>query len=118
MTAAAPYSISLSTCLFMCDNLALSRNGRYRNESEPVGNRQRESPEVGSAALRMMRALVRRAGEGDTEALEWLAHLERELPALITEAGAAAHRFGYTYTTLAQCLGVTRQAARQRFITR
>lgn len=70
---------------------------------------------MGAAALRMMRALVRRAGEGDTEALEWLAHLEAELPRLMNEAGAAAHDHGYTYTVLGQCLGISRQAARQRF---
>lgn len=71
---------------------------------------------MGSAALRMLRALVRRAGEGDTEALEWLAHLERVLPGLVAEAGAAAHEHGYTYTVLAQSLGISRQAARQRFM--
>ena len=80
-----------------------------------MGTSRHEAPDVGSAALRMMRALVRRAGEGDTEALEWLARLQRELSGLINEAGSAAHTFGYTYGELASCLDVTRQAARQRF---
>lgn len=80
-----------------------------------MAKRYRESPEVASAALRMMRALVVRAAAGDTEALEWLARLEREAAALTTEAGRAAH-VHYTYTELAACLGVTRQAARQRFL--
>lgn len=79
--------------------------------------RVREAPEVGSAALRMMRALVRRAGQGDTEALEWLARLERELPELISEAIVGGREFGYTYADLGQCLGISRQAARQRAIS-
>lgn len=77
--------------------------------------REREAPEVGAAALRMMRALVRRASDGDTEALEQLVHLEAQASALIVQAGRAMHESGlYTYTDLAQCLGVTRQAVRQR----
>lgn len=81
-----------------------------------------ESPEVGAMARRMVRALVRRAAEGDTEALEELARLERELPKAITVAGQLmasgermANNQSYSYTELGNTLGITRQAARQRF---
>lgn len=84
--------------------------------------RRHESPEVGAMVRRMMRALVRRAAEGDTEALEELARLERELPQAITVAGklmASGERMpkgqSYSYTELGDVLGITRQAARQRF---
>lgn len=80
-----------------------------------MAGKYRESPEVGAAVLRMMRALVVRAGTGDTEALEWLAQLEAEAARLVIEAGRAAH-VHYTYTELAAVLGVSRQAVRQRLI--
>lgn len=84
--------------------------------------RDHESPEIGAMAKRMVRALVRRAAAGDTEALEQLAELERDLPVAITTAGklmASGERMvkgqGYSYTELGDVLGISRQAARQRF---
>lgn len=78
--------------------------------------REREAPEVGAMVGRCLRALVRRAADGDTFALEQLATIERDLSGYVAEAGAAMHTYGYSYTELAAVLGVTRQAARQRFI--
>lgn len=77
--------------------------------------REREAPEVGAMAGRVVRALVRRAGEGDSEALEELLKLADLLPAAIRDAGVAMHRFGYTYTELGDVAGISRQAARERF---
>lgn len=79
-----------------------------------TNKRERESPEIGAMASRVLRALVRRAADGDTFALEELARLERELPARITEALSELQRWGYSYTELGAVLGITRQAARQR----
>lgn len=72
----------------------------------------------------MVRGLVRRAAEGDTEALEALAQLEAELPTATTVAldlMASGERMretnrplGYSFTELADVLGTSRQAARQR----
>lgn len=69
-------------------------------------------------AGRVIRALVRRAGEGDAEALEELLKLSELLPAAIKDAGVAMHAFGYTFTELADIAGVSRQAARERFSDR
>ncbi len=77
--------------------------------------RRREAPEIGSFMRRMFRALVARAAEGDTEALEVLADLEKASTAALGEAMRAAHARGYSWTELADLVGVTRQAARQRF---
>lgn len=77
--------------------------------------RRHESPELGAAVQRMMRALVTRAAEGDWEALEQLAIIEQLAP-MATGLGAhlAHERMGYSFTQLADQLGVTRQAMRQR----
>lgn len=88
-----------------------SRGGRRRSRRE-----RPEAPEVGQAARRFVRALVVRATEGDTEAIEQLVETQHETTQAITAAGHALHEVaGYSYTELAQVLGVTRQAARERF---
>lgn len=81
-----------------------------------MSQRKHEAPEIGSMVKRMMRALVERAAEGDQEAIEQLAEIEKMMPAYIIEAGRAMHDdFGYSYTFLGDVLGVSRQGARQRF---
>jgi predicted DNA binding protein len=77
----------------------------------------REAPELGAAVDRMLRALVRRATAGDLFALEELARLEREVRVAVTAAGRGAHDgpAHYSWTEVANELGVTRQAARERF---
>lgn len=75
-----------------------------------------EARDVAQAARRMIRALVRRAGTGDTEALRELVETQRVLAEAIQAAGAAAYATGhYSYADLAGELGISRQAARQRF---
>lgn len=81
--------------------------------------RRHEAPELGAMIRRMVRSLVRRAAEGDTEALEQLAQLEAELPTATTCAMALMNhaedqRTYYSYGELANVLGVSRQAVRQR----
>lgn len=77
--------------------------------------RRHESPAVGDAVLRMMRALVTRAADGDTEAIEQLARIEQLAAPATTLALKLAHDTQpYSYTFLADILGCTRQAARQR----
>lgn len=87
------------------------RGGRRKSRRE-----RPECPEVGSAARRMVRALVRRAEEGDTEAIEQLVETQHATTQAITEAGGALHEVaGYSFTELGQVLGTSRQAARVRF---
>lgn len=77
--------------------------------------RRHESPDVGDAIVRMLRGLVTRAAEGDTEAVEQLARVEQLAGVATTLGGRLAHDAGgYSYTELGAVLGVSRQAARQR----
>lgn len=74
-----------------------------------------EAPDVGDAILRMMRGLVTRAADGDTIALEQLARIEQLAAPATTLAMKLAHeQQPYSWTLLADVLGCTRQAARQR----
>lgn len=86
-------------------------------ETNTTPQRRHEAPELGDAIVRMMRALVTRASEGDTEAIEQLARVEQLAPTATTMAmqlARSAGRHGYSYTQLGAVLGTTRQAARQR----
>lgn len=76
----------------------------------------REAPELGAMVRRMVRALVRRAAEGDWEALEELAALEAAAREAVGHALVAMHDGGrqYSWTELGDVLGVSRQAAEQR----
>ena len=80
-----------------------------------MAKREYEAPDVGAMVSRMFRALVKRAAEGDLEAVQVLAALSGDLQAATNNAAAAAHDFGYSYTELGNALGISRQAARQRF---
>jgi hypothetical protein len=78
-----------------------------------------EASDVAGMTRRGLRALVNRAAEGDTFALTELVGLQSVLQEAITTAGQVLHAgHGYSYTALAADLGVSRQAARQRFVQR
>lgn len=79
--------------------------------------REREAPEVAAACIRMMRALARRAGHGELEALEALAALQLSVDQQLG-AAVAGYREGpaeASWTTVGSILGITRQSAHERF---
>lgn len=80
------------------------------------GQRRHESPDVGAMVARMFRALVKRAGEGDLEAIEQLCILQDQLADAVRSAGRALHDgpAQYSWTEIARSMGTTRQNARQR----
>jgi hypothetical protein len=77
--------------------------------------RRHEAPEVGAMIGRMLNALIRRAAEGDTEAIEQLQHVEQlatqAFSAGLAEARSAA---GYSNGELAAVIGASRQNVSQR----
>lgn len=78
-------------------------------------SRRHEAAQVSAAVRRFLRALARRAEEGDVEGLRELVALQDTLRDAITAAGRGLHDAGFSYTYIAAETGVTRQAARQRF---
>jgi hypothetical protein len=75
-----------------------------------------ESPEIGAMIGRMLNALIRRAAEGDWEALEALAEIEGTARSAMT-AGLVVSREHYSLAQLAGVMGVTRSAIAQRAST-
>lgn len=78
--------------------------------------REREAPEYAAFCRRVITSLGKRAS-GDPDALALLAELEAHLTATLAEAARACHEAGWSWTDLGQTLGVSRQAARQRWGT-
>ena len=108
------------TCGFssspLADNAALSLD--RRKASRRRRRKQHEAQELGAFVRRMFGALVRRAADGDLQAVEVLAELDRASAEAPRRAGDAAWRFGYSYTEVGDALGISRQGARQRFASR
>lgn len=82
-----------------------------------MSRQQREAPELEAMMVRMHDALVRRCGDGELEALEALDNLVHEAHAALT-LGVWRYRESPaqpSWTDVGRILGLTRQAAQQRF---
>lgn len=77
--------------------------------------RRYESPAIGEAIVRQVASLVARCAEGDTEALEQLGILHAAIERAQFDGARAMYRRGYTWKSIGDALGVTRQAASARF---
>lgn len=80
--------------------------------------KEREAPELAGFLRRMARALVRRAAAGDLEALAALVESRDALDVAIGDAARALHydfTQPYSWGEIARELGISRQAAQQRF---
>jgi ribosomal protein S20 len=81
-------------------------------------NRRRrsvENDEYASFVRRVMRAYARRVAAGDVDALADMTGLAAELDKAISQAVLGLRNAGYSWTEVAAQLGVTRQAAQQRW---
>ena len=84
------------------------------------GSRRRRRMDVENDAYlvfvaRVITAAGRRVATGDVEALSDLAHLAADLDAALITAVQGLREFGYSWEQIAARLGVTRQAAQQRW---
>ena len=77
--------------------------------------RVRENDEYAAFARRVLRAYARRVATGDVEALTLMTDLADEIDAAISQAVTGLRAFGYSWAEIGSRLGVTRQAAQQRW---
>lgn len=73
-----------------------------------------EADEFGSFVRRILRAYGRRVADRDIEALAGLVSLRNEIDGQIEAAAGSLHDT-YSWTEIGRVLGITRQAAQQRF---
>jgi len=76
---------------------------------------QTEADKYGAFVRRIMRAYGRRVADRDIEGLAGLAGLRTELDAQIAETAKALQAQGYSWAEIGRTLGVSKQAAQQRY---
>ena len=74
-----------------------------------------DNGEYAAFARRILRAYARRVADGDVEALTLMLGLSAEIDDAITQAVQGLRGFGYSWAEIGSRLGVTRQAAQQRW---
>jgi len=77
--------------------------------------RVRENDEYAAFARRVLRAYARRVATGDVEALTLMTDLAAEIDSAIGQAVTGLRAFGYSWAEIGSRLGITRQAAQQRW---
>ena len=94
-----------------------ARNGSTVNATLTPGRTPRvvENTEFTAFGRRVIRAAGRRVAAGDVDALPALAALAADVDAAITDAVTGLRAAGYSWGEIAARLGVTRQAAHQRW---
>lgn len=76
-----------------------------------------ENQDYAAFSRRVIRAAARRVAAGDVEELAHLFGLERELQRAIQTAVTGLRAQGYSWADIALRIGITRQAAHQRWAT-
>ena len=66
-------------------------------------------------ARRVLRAYARRVADGDVEALALMLGLSAEIDTAIAQAVQGLRGSGYSWAEIGSRLGITRQAAQQRW---
>ena len=74
-----------------------------------------ENDEYAAFARRVLRAYARRVADGDVEALTLMLGLSAEIDDAIAQAVSGLREFGYSWAEIGARLGITRQAAQQRW---
>ena len=88
------------------------------SDSRPPRARRREvveNDEYAAFVRRILRAHARLIASGDVEALGDMVALSSVLDDAISDAVVGLRAHGYSWTDIAQRLGITRQAAHQRW---
>jgi hypothetical protein len=76
-----------------------------------------ENDEYAAFVRRILRAYSRRVGDSDVEALALILGPAEEIDTAIAEAVKGLHAHGYSWAEIGSRLGITRQAAQQRWRT-
>ena len=95
-----------------------SRAGQNTVNTRLTPNRPRrvvENDEYAAFLGRVLRAYARRVAAGDVEALTLMLGLSADLDNAIGQAVTGLRGFGYSWAEIGNRLGITRQAAQQRW---
>jgi hypothetical protein len=93
----------------------MTKNTVNRGLTRKRGKRVVENPEYASFARRVLKAYARRVAGGDIEALRELSVFVSDVDAATRVAVAGLRRWGYSWTDIANRVGMSKQAAQQRW---
>ena len=91
---------------------------RSGDKARLSSKRRRRCVENGEFIRRILRAYSRRVADGDIEALSLMTGLANEMDDAIAQAVKGLRAQGYSWTEIGDRLGISRQAARQRWTGR
>ena len=91
------------------------RTERHRTRHRNRPRRMVENDDYAAFTRRILAAHGRRIAAGDIEGLTTLAALAADIDPALTQAVTGLHTRGYSWTEIATRLGITRQAAHQRW---
>ena len=74
-----------------------------------------ENDQYAAFTRRILRAYARRVADGDVEALIAMTGLAQDIDTAIGQAVKGLRQFGYSWAEIGSRLGITRQAAQQRW---
>ena len=74
-----------------------------------------ENDDYAAFTRRILRAYARRVADGDVEALTAMTDLATEIDTAVGQAVTGLRAFGYSWAEIGSRLGITRQAAQQRW---
>jgi hypothetical protein len=74
-----------------------------------------ENDEFAGFARRVLRAYARRVATGDIDALTSMTELSAEIDTAVSQAVTGLRALGYSWADIGTRLGITRQAAQQRW---
>ena len=93
-----------------------TQNGGFTVKETLTTRRQRECHELGSAVVRLLKALSKRAEGGDLQALNELRKVDSAVALEMLRAALTLNReAGYTWTEIGLAAGLSKQAAHQRW---
>jgi DNA-directed RNA polymerase specialized sigma24 family protein len=92
-----------------------ARSSVNRSLTSKRRNRLIENDEYAAFVRRVIRAYSRRVAQGDIDAITDMAAASAELDTAIRQAVTGLRAKGYSWADIATRLGVTRQAAQQRW---
>jgi hypothetical protein len=95
---------------------AEARKALAEQQAVTGAKRVRSNTEIAGTVRRFARTLGERVANGDPEDLRLLVALRADLDAAITAGTEGLLDQGRSFTEIASALGISRQAARQRYV--
>lgn len=91
------------------------RNTVKRTLTPKRARRRVENDDYAAFARRILRAYARRVADGDVDALALMLGLSADIDTAISQAVTGLRQYGYSWADIGSRLGITRQAAQQRW---